>query len=212
MRWGWSAPEVLPFCSPCSEMHRGTQGSDSSSQTNTCNQRRRGSSAPKETDLQPRCPSDASVHGGTDLALSREMKALGHCHLPCRDPVGAGRCVDQKDTHIPASTTPTYLNTSTHTLHWYHPLISTKRSMGMVYAPPSISVCPRIHSNCFQMHRLPLLVPLPLEFVVFLPISHCLPSKRSYSRGEKELPHLPCASCSLLWQLTPIHRLQTFKM
>lgn len=143
------------------------------------------------------------------MALIRELKALSHCHLPCRDPVGTSRCVDQKDTHTSQSAQhPTYLNTSTHTLHGYHPLISTKRSMGMVYAPLSISVCPGIHSNCFQMQRKPLLVFLPLEFAVFLPIVLCLLSKRSYSRGAKEPPHLPLwTSCTLIWQVTPIHRL-----
>lgn len=132
-------------------------------------------------------------------------------------------CVSKRYTH----THPHQHNTNVckhrhaHTLHSYHPLRSTKHSMGMLHVPPGIcththtrnhllSMCPRIYSNCFQMQRLPLLVFLSLEFVVLLSILLCLPSNfpgRSYSRGENKLPHLPlCTSCTLTRLLNPTHR------
>lgn len=57
-------------------------------------------------------------------------------------------CIRKIHTHIPVSTPPTYLNT--HTLHSYHPLISTMCSMGMLLAPPSI---------CTHMQSLAICVP-----------------------------------------------------
>lgn len=66
-------------------------------------------------------------------------------------------CIKKIHTHIPVSTTPTYLNT--HTLHSYHPLISTMYSMGShLHLPVLVHTCshllpvrPRIHGNCLQM-------------------------------------------------------------
>lgn len=125
-------------------------------------------------------------------------------------------CISKRYTHPPVSTTAVRLNTGTHTLHSDHPVTCTKRSTGMLHAPPgvctpvthshSLSMCPNIHSNCFQMPLLPLLVFLSLEFAVFLSILLCLPG-RNYSRGENKLPHLPlCTSGTPTQLLNPTHR------
>lgn len=212
------------------EMHREMQGIGHQQSDHTFHQRRwnsledgtDGMAQMVKADPRSYCPSDVRLHDGTACLLLRAIHTSGNGSTgwvtaifqisakgstdskKCRDPVNTSRCAHREDPHrYPSQHHPiSPQHRHTHCTEAQHSRASGAQSH---------SLCAPEHSAiCFQMHKLPLLIFLYLEFAEFLSILLCLPSNfpgRRYSRGENKLPHLLlCTSCTLTWLLNPIHR------